>query len=163
MFPVIQKSFLHRLAKALWFKSLEPDIGPSLAEVVEEEDYDEYDEGFHYNMRRWMLMEEATVRVDGGGQREDDTLLEELDDEGVTQVAEEYDYEAGEEGRIGRRAMTLKITMKMLKMYMGKPTSKNTLRSIKEDTVREPVKLHISLNQGNMVVATVYMRMSFEF
>ena len=39
---------LYRLAKALWFKSLEPDIGPSQAEVVEEEEYDEYDEGLHY-------------------------------------------------------------------------------------------------------------------
>merc|ERR1712013_678301 len=74
---------LYRLAKALWFKSLEPDIRPSQAEVVEEE-----------------------VEVEGRGnselagerRREGDTPLEELDDDGVTQVAEEYDYEADEEG-----------------------------------------------------------------
>ena len=107
-FQISRGPALYSLAKALWFKSLEPDIRPSQAEVVEMEDYDEYDEGVHY---------EEEVEVDGrgdselvaGGRQREDTLLEELDDEGVTQVAEEYDYEADEEGRIGRRAMTLKI------------------------------------------------------
>ena len=57
----------------------------------------------------------------------------------------------------------MKIMKKLLKMSMGKPTTKDTMRLTREDTIREPVKLHISLNQGNMVLATVYMRMSFEF
>ena len=68
---------MYRLAKALWFKSLEPDVRPSQAEVVEEEEYDEYDESIHY---------EEEVEVDGrgdselvaGGRQRQDTLLEEL-------------------------------------------------------------------------------------
>ena len=81
----------------------------------------------------------------------------------MTQVAEDYDYEADEERGIGRGVMTMKMIEKLLKMKMGKPTTKDTIGLTREDTIREPVKLHISLNQGNMVVATVYMRMSFEF
>ena len=88
---------MYRLAKALWFKSLEPDIGPSQAEVVEEEEYDEYDESIHYEEE---VEAEGRGNSELGGVRrtEDDTPLEELDDEGMTQVAEEYDYEADDEG-----------------------------------------------------------------
>ena len=88
---------LYRLAKALWFKSLEPDIGPSQAEVVEEEEYDEYDESIHYE-EEVEVEERGDSELAGERRREDYTPLEELDDEGVSQVAEEYDYEADEEG-----------------------------------------------------------------
>ena len=88
---------LYRLAKALWFKSLEPDIGQSQAEVLEEEEYDEYDESIHYE-EEVEVEERGDSELAGERRREDDTPLEELDDEGVTQVAEEYDYEADEEG-----------------------------------------------------------------
>jgi len=88
---------LYMLAKALWFKSLEPDIGPSQAEVVEEEEYDEYDESIHYE-EEVEVEERGDSELAGERRREEDTPLEELDDEGVTQAAEEYDYEADEEG-----------------------------------------------------------------
>ena len=69
-------------------------------------------------------------------------------------------------GRSGKKVMmreTMRTMKSLPKMNMGKPTTKNIMGLTKGATIRRPIKLHISLNLDNMVVATVFKRMSLDF
>merc|ERR1719209_1418119 len=69
-------------------------------------------------------------------------------------------------GRSGRKAMmreTMRTMKSLPKMNMGKPTTKDTMGLTKGAIIRRPIKLHISLHLDNMIVATVFRRMSLDF
>ena len=89
---------MYRLAKALWFKHLDPVIPEVIEEGVDEEEYDDYDENIYEEV---VDTEREEDRMIAGKRRREPEYEEEYLEESVVpgpSQAGEYVYEADEEG-----------------------------------------------------------------